>query len=346
MMNEPSCIRHPIERNSRYKNPELMVSLLRSVPLVVLGLILFPVFISGNQAYGEKAETSCCTEAENIWHIQPDHIVWESKILAPGIVWQYAEVDSLFGAPQFLTMLVMHADTASRYIRFATAKEVEPDSMFLRPSDFARYIPSIAVVNGGFFSDHPENVNSGIFKWKGRVYPFVREEPEELQFVGSSAVGISEQGAWLFMNREGPLWPEDWPEAESAIAGAHRLLDSGKIPEPVLSENWRSDRESRHAGLKHPRTAVCKTTDNRLILLVADGRHEQARGLTLKELAGTLLHLGCRDAVNLDGGGSSTMYIDGPGVVNHPSDNRIFDHEGERPVRTVIVIRKTVPDTR
>ncbi|MFU8860224.1 MAG: exo-beta-N-acetylmuramidase NamZ domain-containing protein [Cyclonatronaceae bacterium] len=292
--------------------------------------------------------------ASNEGRITPDtaaqaasgSIEWKSKILAPGIVWQYAEPDSLYGAPQFLTMLVMHADTAARLVRFVTAGDVMPDSMFLRPSDFAGLIPSTAVVNGGFFSDHPEYVNSGIFKWKGRVYPFMKQEPEELHFVGSSAVGISEQGEWLFANRGEPVWPQDWPEAESAIAGAHRLLDSGEIPEPVNSENWSSEREGRHAGLRHPRTALCQTMDNRIILMVADGRHEQARGLTLKELAELLLQLGCRDAINLDGGGSSTMHIEGEGVVNHPSDNRTFDHAGERAVRTVILILKSEPVSR
>jgi exopolysaccharide biosynthesis protein len=200
--------------------------------------------------------------------------------------------------------------------------------------------PALAVVNGGFFSDHPEEVNSGIFKWQGSVWPFTREEPEELRFVGSSAIGLDAGGNWIFMNRMGNAWTDDWPEAVSALAGAHRLIDAGAIPEPVKSGRWRSSREIRHSGLRHPRTAVCVTDDPYIILLVADGRHREAVGFTLTELAKLMHHLGCTDAVNLDGGGSSTMYIEGSGVVNHPSDNRVFDREGERPVRTLILIEK------
>jgi exopolysaccharide biosynthesis protein len=48
--------------------------------------------------------------------------------------------------------------------------------------------------------------------------------------------------------------------------------------------------------------------------------------------------LGCRDALNLDGGGSSTMVFDG-NIVNHPSDNKKFDHQGERVVANAIVVR-------
>jgi exopolysaccharide biosynthesis protein len=48
--------------------------------------------------------------------------------------------------------------------------------------------------------------------------------------------------------------------------------------------------------------------------------------------------LGCSSAINLDGGGSSTMYIKDSGVVNYPSDNNQHDHEGERPVSNAILI--------
>ena len=54
---------------------------------------------------------------------------------------------------------------------------------------------------------------------------------------------------------------------------------------------------------------------------MVDGRSNTSRGLTLQELATYFLRLGARDAVNLDGGGSSVMVINGE-VVNKPSDGR------------------------
>ena len=48
--------------------------------------------------------------------------------------------------------------------------------------------------------------------------------------------------------------------------------------------------------------------------------------------------LGAVDMVNMDGGGSSTMYVVNRGVVNYPSDNKTFDHNGERPVANAIII--------
>ncbi|TVQ68208.1 MAG: phosphodiester glycosidase family protein [Balneolaceae bacterium] len=277
----------------------------------------------------------------------------------------------------------MNADTAAARFRLEAADRVEkshpPEEpvRHLTASEFAGAFDPLAVINAGFFSDHPEYVSSGIFKVRGEVYPFQKEEPDELRFVGSSAIGIDEDGNWLFRNREDDAWPDDWPEAHTAVAGAHRLIENSVIPEPVASESYISMREQRHAGLRHPRTAICladvttghagkrdselrrsdtansgsRTFDERhvgtetaepghpnIIILVADGRHEKAAGLSLRELAELMLSMGCVDAVNLDGGGSSTMYIRSHGVVNHPSGNEVFDHEGERAVRTVIMI--------
>lgn len=76
-----------------------------------------------------------------------------------------------------------------------------------------------------------------------------------------------------------------------------------------------------------------------MILVTVDGRHDQSRGMNLHELTDLMISLGCREAINLDGGGSTTMWLADQGVVNMPSDNKKFDHEGERPVANVIVVR-------
>ena len=94
---------------------------------------------------------------------------------------------------------------------------------------------------------------------------------------------------------------------------------------------------------RHNRTAVGIREDGTVLLFVADGRFKQAEGLTLTELQQLLRWLGCRDALNLDGGGSTTMYLnlgDYNGVVNCPSDNGRFDHEGERTVSNAVMVIK------
>lgn len=88
----------------------------------------------------------------------------------------------------------------------------------------------------------------------------------------------------------------------------------------------------------HPRTALGVTEDEHLLLVTVDGRAPEAAGLTIRELAWVMQGLGCTSAMNLDGGGSTTMWVDGRGVVSYPSDNEMYDHAGERAVANAVVV--------
>jgi exopolysaccharide biosynthesis protein len=93
---------------------------------------------------------------------------------------------------------------------------------------------------------------------------------------------------------------------------------------------------------KHPRSCIGLLNSRKIVLLTLDGRTEQAAGMTLLKLSDVMLSLKCTDALNLDGGGSTTMWIrDKPfsGIVNMPCDNKKFDHEGERAVSDIIIVK-------
>lgn len=90
---------------------------------------------------------------------------------------------------------------------------------------------------------------------------------------------------------------------------------------------------SGNAEARHPRTAVGFSRDSStLLLLTVDGRSENSGGMTLIELADMMRQLGAWQAMNFDGGGSTTMVIDGK-VVNHPSDQ-----QGERAVGNALLV--------
>lgn len=90
---------------------------------------------------------------------------------------------------------------------------------------------------------------------------------------------------------------------------------------------------SRNAEMVHPRTAVGFSRDSAtLILLTVDGRSENSGGVTLVDLARIMRRLGAWQAMNFDGGGSTTMVIDGA-VVNAPSDK-----SGEREVGNALMV--------
>jgi phosphodiester glycosidase len=92
----------------------------------------------------------------------------------------------------------------------------------------------------------------------------------------------------------------------------------------------------RFSVTRHPRTAVGISRDStKLLLTTVDGRQESSSGMSLVELAALMRALGAFQAINLDGGGSTTMVIEGQ-VVNHPSDSA-----GERAVgNALLVVRR------
>ena len=110
---------------------------------------------------------------------------------------------------------------------------------------------------------------------------------------------------------------------------------------PVLIQNKMAmisnNEERKFAGKaindKHPRTAIGYTADGKMIILVVQGRMKGlAEGATLPQLAEMMLDLGCVEAMNLDGGGSSCMLVNGKETIM-PSDK-----EGQRPVPAVLTI--------
>ena len=97
-------------------------------------------------------------------------------------------------------------------------------------------------------------------------------------------------------------------DVETAIAAAPVLVRDGRAAVATEAEVfWGS-----HAN-RHPRSAVGLAADGAVWLVVVDGRQPLSRGVTLEELAEILLGLGAADALNLDGGGSSTLVVRPPG---------------------------------
>jgi hypothetical protein len=124
------------------------------------------------------------------------------------------------------------------------------------------------------------------------------------------------------------------------IGGWPRILRDG---ENVAGESATMEGTlSRNAEARHPRTAVGFSRDSStLFVLTVDGRSENSGGMTLVELANVMRELGAWQAMNFDGGGSTTMVVEGK-VVNHPSDK-----EGERAVgNALLVVEHAARDTR
>jgi len=121
-----------------------------------------------------------------------------------------------------------------------------------------------------------------------------------------------------------------WDVSDFAVGGGPRLLTDGEI-----TVTWQEEHFTKSfAETRAPRTAVGVAGNGDIVLVVADGRDgPRNAGLSLDELASVMRRFGCRDACNLDGGGSSEMWIQGK-IVNRPSDGR------ERPISSALVLTR------
>src|SRR5207249_189072 len=117
--------------------------------------------------------------------------------------------------------------------------------------------------------------------------------------------------------------PAAW--MSDAVGGRPLIVDAGAVVNVGTCSSLTCDR--------NPRTAAGITEDgSTLILAVVDGRSTVSAGMTTEELGGLMKDLGAWRALNLDGGGSSTMYVKSAGgVVNSPSDGverQVANHIG------------------
>ncbi len=114
------------------------------------------------------------------------------------------------------------------------------------------------------------------------------------------------------------------------VGGGPLLLRAGKI----LNDSEHFNQAS-FINQKHPRTAYGKRADGTIVLVTVDGRQPQKSvGMTIPELTQLMIELGCEEALNLDGGGSTTM------VINNKVVNSVSDATGERPVSDALLIFK------
>jgi len=179
---------------------------------------------------------------------------------------------------------------------------------------------ALAGINAGFFGPGCSPV--GLVRIDNEVYAYnPGDRPPRIAIgVGPGEVQFREAG-----------YGDGFDEAVHALGGLPRLLTDGAV-----TVNWAEEGTNEEfATYRHPRSCVCVTGDSHLLLVTLDGRTDAGIGIDLYDLADYLFSLGCLEGMNFDGGGSTTLWVDGMaagGVVNYPSDNGAADHAGSRAV--------------
>jgi hypothetical protein len=125
----------------------------------------------------------------------------------------------------------------------------------------------------------------------------------------------------------------DFKRVQNVIGGGPLLVKDGQVVVDYVEERV----TKKFAEDRHPRTAIGRTKTGDLWLVTIDGRSTMSVGATLLEAADVMKRLGCVDAVNLDGGGSTTFDLFGV-TLNRPSDGV------ERPVANAVLIKGKLPE--
>ncbi|MBI2743813.1 MAG: phosphodiester glycosidase family protein [Chlamydiales bacterium] len=230
---------------------------------------------------------------------------------------------------------ILEVDPARAQIELARAQFLQPTS------EIAQQNGAFAAVNGGFFhiGGAYAGTPSGLLKIDGRYHSTPRIERGAIGWKREEGAPLFDRIGWSGTELIPILHPEKrdpWNLCSDCIGGTPLLIDDGHTITDFSPERTRPSFLTE----RHPRTAVGIKEDGHWLFVVVDGRQPtRSIGMTMGELANFMADLGATHALNLDGGGSSTFYLDG-NVLNTPSssseDNK---QEGsQRPVSDALLI--------
>lgn len=255
------------------------------------------------------------SHAQNQDSILFTHTKWNTQAIKKGINWKQANIKGLFNSRQEINIIEIDLSKHRKKIRLAALQDSRK-----KTSALAQQNNAIVAINGGFFDMK-----------NGGAVDFIKVAN---QVINTTVNKSGRANAYFAFDGKKTKIETDSNRIEKypniLLSGPLLLKDSNpfNLPKNAFNDN------------RHPRTAI-GLKGNRLILITVDGRNALSEGLNLNELRDIFRWYGCENAMNLDGGGSTTMYIKGQpdnGVVNYPSDNKLFDHFGERAVSNIIYI--------
>jgi exopolysaccharide biosynthesis protein len=257
---------------------------------------------------------------------------WEEQQIASGVTYRHIlfKNGELFRSDQSISIIEVKGDAPLFF-------EILPSPVLINTSKIAKEKDALAAINGSFFK-----FNDAYNTIDYNSVDYIRKDNKELApdtFTSGNMRAMHQLGAIAIYRKELYILKADELKKWEKFIQADEVLTSG--PVLITDGNKEEMKQVSFYTTRHPRTALGKRENGDILMITVDGRAKEASGMTLSELQSLMGWLGCRYAINLDGGGSTTMYINGfsnDGVVNYPSDNKKFDHEGERKVANAILL--------
>ena len=294
-------------------------------------LIIFAMLVFGVEAEAASRKDKTPENGKQGWSVK--------KLDGDKLVW-YSFRGEKFGAQQFVNVLSLDL----------SCKDYELDFVVLDRGDSLSSVAikqdAVVAINGTYEWD------ASFVKADGKVFSEITLPSDHLRYwkhEGAVAydgkrieIGYGDKSSYLKNKMpdifsSSPMLIDNYKPVGASFIGDISNIDIRKLP----SEDYR-----RHQGVRHPRTVVALTRSNRVLLITIDGRSKNSAGMSAKEVTEFLCeYFNPRYALNMDGGGSTTMYIKGSGesltdVINYPTDNKRYDHYGQRRVSTHILVKR------
>ncbi|HVZ97905.1 MAG TPA: phosphodiester glycosidase family protein [Chitinophagaceae bacterium] len=287
-------------------------------------------------------------------HAQSDSAIvvnakWEVIEVAHGITLKHYWFDSsLFGSSQNISILEVKLNAENRIDLAYDPKKLKPTS------EFAQEKNAVAAMNGTFFNMKDGGSEDYIRAGGKTINETLPAARGKRSFHQQAAITIDHNKIKIVRWDSTAGW-EDHLRGKDIMVSGPLLIYRGKMLD------WPAK-----AGFfgRNPRS-VLAIRKHTLFLVAVDGRNDKAAGMTIDELTLLMHWLKMDNAINLDGGGSTTLWVKNypyGGVVNHPSDNhqwlhsdaykpgmdldnlpadtKRWDHNGERPVANAILIER------
>lgn len=297
---------------------------------------------------------------------QKEEAVWSDEVVSEGMIYhKMIGYEPITAAQQIIHVLEVDLNNPRYKVRlFHQRQESRVEKTAITTADAVEETGAVAGINGGYAvmdvfakvdgiiidEQMRAEAATGIPQWKNEGAMYLNTDKES----GKSLVEIRFDGRGMNVDQQRAFYRAQ-PD-ENIISSAPMLIESGdpvgeRFVDPPLTvaDAMKLGYEDprRHQTQWHPRTAVAMTRDNHILLVVVDGRRTNvAEGINAADLTRFLVkHFDPLSALNLDGGGSSTMVVKGSKsaspsnyVVNYPSASDYLDHTHLRQVPTHILI--------
>ncbi len=247
----------------------------------------------------------------------------DSTVLWKALVWKEVEGAAyatarvkLFSYPQTVSV-VKYSQKA-----YQTSISVVAPGQNKTTSVLARKEQAVFAVNGGFFNP-------------GQEVPLTYIKVDGKEVSDNNTLAFRYAGLLMCRGKEVKIMPcntqtykEDAREWTDVLASGPLLLLDGALVAHNDDPTYKA---------VAPRSCFGYDGEGNAYFLVVDGRFDgYATGLTFDQLALLARYLGMSHAINLDGGGSSTLWTAESDVINYPYDNKVYDHNGQRQVNSIV----------